>query len=506
MPTRSLPFLLAGLLVVPLLPGSVAAAQTAPAQATPASVAAPVSSSSAPLTSLNAVLAGLRQSPGWRAADLSYRAAQLSLDSARTRAGLSLSAGANAALVRVPWENGAWQSSGTVTLSAGISVLPWSPALEGVRSAERALGAAATDLRSARASLTLQAAQAYAGARSAAQALALADTGAALSARVLETAQARRAQNLIPEESLLQSRGALAQAQAAQAQAARGVQSAAQSLARLLGTPVTLPGTAAEFAALPTLDGAATDEAALLARAAAARPEIVRALAGLADAQAGLAAARLDATLPDLTAAVQAGQLSDAQGNPGRLVSGSLNFKTGVLGAQVSLPLRNTDAVPSGVALSLTGTFPLLGSGRPQAAAQAVLGTQQAALALENARLGVELEVRTRFSDLQNARGALSALQLAQDQAAVALQSARARLDAGLGTALEVAQAELNLAQAAQALDRAAQDRALSALALAQATGELDPALLGSLPPALPNPSAPAPSTQTLPTDSGARP
>ncbi|MFC5848987.1 TolC family protein, partial [Deinococcus petrolearius] len=246
-----------------------------------------------------------------------------------------------------------------------------------------------------------------------------------------------------------------------------------------------------------------------LARAAAARPEIARALAGQADAQAALADQQRDATLPDLTASLQAGQLSDAQGNPGRLVSGSLNLKTGVLGAQVRLPLSDPGEIPNGVALSLSGTFPLLGSGRPQASAQARLGAQQAALALDNARLGVELEVRTRLADLQNARGALAALRSARDRAGVALQSARARLTAGLGTEPEVAQAELNLAQAAQALDRAAQDSALSALALAQATGELDPALLGSLPPTLPT-SAPNPAsslpTDSAPTDSGARP
>lgn len=528
----TLPLALGTLIPGPLSPGSWAGAQTAPVQPTPAQPApgqptpSPVSTSTptpatVPLTSLNAVLDRLRQSPGWRAADLSYRAAQLSLDSARSRAGLSLSVGGTAALVRVPWEGGEWQSSGTVTLSAGISVLPWSPALEAVRSAERALGVAATELRSARASLTLQAAQAYAGARGAAQALALADAQVALSTRLLAVTQAQRAQNLVPEESLLAGQGTLAQAQAAQAQAARGVQSAAQSLARLLGAAVTLPGTAAEFAPLPTLGdaaaGGAPDEATLIARAGAARPEITRARAGLADARAALEAARRDAALPDLTAAVQAGQLSDAQGNPGRLVSGSLNFKTGVLGAQVNLPLRDPGEIPSGVALSLSGSFGLLGSGRPQASAQAQLGAQQAELALDTARLGVELEVRTRLTELQDARGAVSALQLARQRAELNLQSARARLDAGLGTAPEVAQAELNVAQAAQALDRAAQDVALAALALAQATGELDPALLGSPPPTLPAPPAattapitPAPAEPTpaepTPTDSGARP
>ncbi|MFC5847310.1 TolC family protein, partial [Deinococcus petrolearius] len=282
MSTRSLPFLLVGLLSAPLSPGSLAAAQTsptpapvpqqvpvttAPANAAPATAApATTAPAAAPLASLDAVLARLRQSPGWRVADLNYRAAQLSLDSARSRAGLNLSVDSSAALVRVPWDGGAWQLSGAVSVGAGLSVLPWSPALEGVRGAERALGAAATELRAVRAGLTLQAAQAYAGARGAAQALALADAGLALSTRLLAVAQAQRAQNLVPEEGLLQSQGALAQAQATQAQAARGVQGAAQSLARLLGGPVTLPGSADAFALLLALGDGTADEAALLAR------------------------------------------------------------------------------------------------------------------------------------------------------------------------------------------------------------------------------------------------
>ena len=70
--------------------------------------------------------------------------------------------------------------------------------------------------------------------------------------------------------------------------------------------------------------------------------------------------AQLDARLPDLTASVRAGQLADAQGNPGRTVSGNLNVKAGTLGAQVSLPLRDTSAAPNGFALSLSASLPLL--------------------------------------------------------------------------------------------------------------------------------------------------
>jgi outer membrane protein len=70
---------------VPPPPGT-----TPPALQQPSSSTAQVQA--APLT-LNGVLTLLRQSPGWQSADLTYHAAQLALDSARTRAGLSLSVG-----------------------------------------------------------------------------------------------------------------------------------------------------------------------------------------------------------------------------------------------------------------------------------------------------------------------------------------------------------------------------------------------------------------------------
>lgn len=54
-------------------------------------------------------------------------------------------------------------------------MLPWSPLLEGVRSAERGVQTAALDLRGARAGLTTQLWQAYAGLRAAGDALTLAD-------------------------------------------------------------------------------------------------------------------------------------------------------------------------------------------------------------------------------------------------------------------------------------------------------------------------------------------
>ncbi|MFC4638453.1 TolC family protein [Deinococcus hohokamensis] len=478
-------------LLSPLLLGLLllgpAAAQTAPAM--PARVTgAPVVG---PVLSLETLLPLLREAPGWRAADLTYRAAELSLQSARTRAGLTLSVGGSASAVKVPWDSGEWSASSAVTLSAALSVLPWSPALEAVRSAERALGAASTELRGARAALTLQLAQAYAGARSAAASLALAEAQAALAAQGLQVAQAQRAQNLLSQENLLDRQGAQEQAQAGVAQARRALEVAAGQLRRLLGRDVPLPTDPQAYAPLGAellpaelraLAGAALNEADLLRRALVARPEVVRAQVGLSDAQIALEAARRAAGLPDVTASVQAGQLSDAQGRSGRTISAGLGVRSGVLSAQASLPLRDTGNIPNGVALNLSGTFTLLGRTEDQAVAQARLGAQQAALALDTARQAVELEVRTRLAELQNDQGALTALSTALTRAQTALDSARARLSAGLATPLEVRQAELGLLQARTTLNAALAQVTLAALALALATGQLDPLLLTPLP------------------------
>ncbi|WP_415791684.1 TolC family protein, partial [Deinococcus saxicola] len=449
------------------------------------------------LFALSDVLALLRGSPGWQSADLTYRAAQLALASARTRAGLSLGVGADSNLTKVPWDTGEWLGSATLNVSAALNVLPWSPAREAVRSAERALAAAAVDLRNSRATLTIQAVQAFAGARSAVTALALTDAQLALSIRLRAVADGQRAQNLITAEAVLERQSALESVQAAREKAARGVNLAAAQLTRVLGRPLTLPTDLSGFGTLPNLTPSG-DLNTLLSRALSARPEIAKAEGALADALAALADAQRNARLPDLTAGVRAGQLSDARGNAGRTVSGSLNSRTGVLGVQVSLPLKDTGDIPSGVALSLSGTYTLLGGAAAGELAQASQGVQQAQLGLSTARQGVDLDVRTRLSDYQDEVGGLTSLGTALIRAQTALDSARARVDAGLATALDVDQAALGVTQAQNAVEAQGAAVELAALQLLQATGELDPALLGQMP-ALPTPTAPPADFQPAP-------
>lgn len=483
-------------LLLPAVLG-VAAAQGAPPPTSPPPAPAPALSAAQPAAlTLPQLLRDLRTSPGWRGADLTYRAAELGLQSARARAGLTVQAGASASLSKFPWDSGDWALSPAVTASFALPVLPWSPQREAVRSAERALSAAAIELRSARAGLTVQALQAYASARNAAAARQLAAAQLALADNLLHVAGQQREQNLISQAALLERQAAAEQARAAAEQTDRGLTLAAAQLSRVLGRSVTLSGNPADYAPVSTLVPAGLLEQpldALLARALTQRPELARAQAGLADAQAALAAAERDQKVPDLTASVQAGQV--ASSGAGRTVGGSFGLKSGTVSGQVNFPLTEPTtkvtapgpdgapvtrevALPSGLALNLGGTFTLLGSGRSQATAQAQAATEQAALALDSARQGVELEVRSRFADLENARDALTAARTSLTRAETGLNDARARLEAGLGTALEVAQAELALTQARQTLANLEAQVALAALNLAQATGDLDPLLL----------------------------
>ncbi|WP_102127597.1 TolC family protein [Deinococcus planocerae] len=173
-----------------------------PAPPPPASPPAPaVQSVAAPLT-LPETLARLRQSPGWRSADLQYRAAELALESARARAGLNVTVGADASAVKVPLSSGDLTLNTTVTAQVSASVLPWSPALEAVRGAERGLARAGADLRAARLSATVNAVQAYLAARNAAAGLALADAQANLTARQLAVAQSQRGAGVLTAEGL----------------------------------------------------------------------------------------------------------------------------------------------------------------------------------------------------------------------------------------------------------------------------------------------------------------
>lgn len=472
------------LLVTFLLLGG-AQAQNAPPSPAPPTLNTPAPNPAAPTTltptTLTDVLTWLRAAPGWQAADYAYRAAELQVQAARIRAGVSLSAGGTLSATKIPWDSAEWAGSSSVNVSLSASVMPWSPAREALRSAERGLQAAAIELRRTRADLSVQAVQAYGGARQAAAGLGLARAGRELAAQAYEVAQSQRASGVIPVETLLERQTALQNAEAAQAQAERGLTLATNQLRRLLNREFSVPTDPAAFTPL-TFSVANPDEGALINRALSARPEVARAGASVQDALANVQAAELDARLPDLSAAAQFGQLGTTDSTGGKRVSGNFNLKSGVAGVQATWPLSDTSKLPTGAVLSLTANVPLLGRTQGTALEQARLGLSQAELALEQARQSVTLDVRTRLSEYLDEQGGLSALQTALTRAQTVLDAARARQEAGTGTALELRQAELSLAQAQNNLQTAQQRISIAALNLMQATGELDPFLLATLP------------------------
>jgi outer membrane protein TolC len=94
---------------------------------------------------------------------------------------------------------------------------------------------------------------------------------------------------------------------------------------------------------------------------------------------------------------------------------------------------------------------------------------------LESERLRISLEVRQAYLDLQEARARIHVARKEQDAAREALRVAQVRYSAGLGTSVEVTDAQVALARAGQNLADARYDELASAARLEAATGTRRP-------------------------------
>lgn len=510
---RLLPLTLA-LLLSPLASGQAAPpeVQPAPATAQPAPVAPPAPATVGSLT-LAQALASLTQAPGWRGAALQYLSASQSLDAARARAGLSVSAGASVTAAKVPID-GDWTTSTTLNLQAAINVLPWSSSKLSVIQATRALYRAGLDQRDSQNTLALSVVQGYLNAQQAVAALSAAQAQQRLAEQQLTVAQSQQAAGVLTQENLLSAQASQQQAAGAVAEAAGTLDVALRQLYNTLGNvPPTLAGlpvSATSFSSRPAVPAAPAGLDVLLARAAQGRSEILKAASDQSDAQAALAAARLDRLLPDLSVSAQYGQLaSTSTGTAGTTVSSGLNLKTGQLTASASLPLNQNSSSgtgtgttpPTSLALGLSGSFSLLNPVADATTQSAQTAVAAADLSLANARATVDLDVRQKYAGLQNALLGLNAPRTLLARAQTALESARARLQAGLAAPLDVQQAELNVAQAQNTLDAAVNTAYLASLSLGIATAEFSPALIVT-----PGGVLPAGATQTRTASTGGQP
>ena len=455
----------------PIPPADAQPTPLPPAESTPAAES-PVST-----LSFTQVQAALRSSPGWRSAEESFRAAQLSLDAARARAGLNLTVGGSASASKVPVDGGDW--NGNVTLSSQLSaaVLPYGSAYDGVRNAQQALARAALTLQDTRQTLTLSALQTYLSARTADVQARLSAAQVALATRRLEVAQAQRDNGVIRLEDLLTRQGELQTAQANAVDASASREISTRQLLSDLGLDVTA-APSLTLPSAPSVPNAPAPLDTLLARAGQSRIEIGQATSQLADAQSGLTSARRE-RLPNLSASVNYGELGGATGEAGRTVGGSLDFKTGVAAASLSLPLKDSTApIPTALGLGLTGSVNVFGRAENAAIASAQSGVRSAELALQSARSSVDLDVRRRYNDAQSTLRLLDVQRSALSRAQTTLASSQARLSAGLDTTLDVQAAELAVQSAQLGVDQAVNNAYLAARQLDKAAATLDTALI----------------------------
>ena len=406
--------------------------------------------------------------------------------------------GADLNAVKAPID-GDWTSGTTLNAQAGANVLPWSSAQGSVLLATRGLYRAGLDQRDSQNALALSVVQGYFTAQQARASLNLAAQQQGLAQRQFEVSRAQQAAGVLTQETLLSAQASAEQAAAAVQDAGSTFANALRQLYNTLGTDSlgtvpqgqgTVPqgqntapqgqnGADLNFVSRPAVPAAPAPLDTLLTRAAQGRSEILKALSNQADAQTALDAAKLDRALPDLSLKVQYGQLASGTGTAGNSLGSSLNFKTGQLSASASLPLDQKGTVPpTSLALGLSGSYAILNPVADSAVQSAQTSLTLAGLSLSSARASVDLDVRQKYAQLQSALIGLAAPRTLLVRAQTALSSAQARVQAGLGTALDAQQAELNVFQAQNALDVAVNAAYLASLSLSVAVAEFSPALI----------------------------
>ncbi|NJK44149.1 MAG: TolC family protein [Pleurocapsa sp. SU_196_0] len=188
--------------------------------------------------SVQGMVQQLPKSLEWQNADLTYQVAQRSLESARAAAGLKVSVGSDAsASFPVTTPNSGSSGSVSVNASATLSVLPWSSAFDGVRSAERALYRAGLARTDARNTLALSATQQYFDARNAATTLENATRVENLNAQQLAVAQKQFQNGQVSKDSLETTRQNLETARLNTLQARQNAELARLQFFQTLGIP-----------------------------------------------------------------------------------------------------------------------------------------------------------------------------------------------------------------------------------------------------------------------------
>jgi len=209
------------------------------------------------------------------------------------------------------------------------------------------------------------------------------------------------------------------------------------TLSNILGVPIP-PGTA-----LITEPAASEVEAqdldSLLAEAVARRPDLRSAEANAAAADALLAVARA-ARQPYVSAAM----------------SYTLRESTTVPGETIGTPGTDLVVSQSSGYISLSATWSLFNAGQVEGeVATAKAGLAQARKLVESERQQIELEVKSAYMTLESAQAQVAAARKEVTQAQEARRIATLRYQEGVGTSVEILDAEANLEEAKTRLNSA---------------------------------------------------
>ncbi|RIH82496.1 Outer membrane protein TolC [Meiothermus luteus] len=413
---------------------------------------------------LSQALEALPRTLDWQSADQAYESALRQLEAALAARRLSLSGGADYALREVSG------SSLSLSATASLGLLPWSSSADTVASAERGLRRAALTRKEARNSLYLSLHTQYFNLRQAQADLEIAQATVALRERQLQIVRAQNQAGTATLSDLLTAQQNLDSARSGLVSAQGALELARLTLASTLGLRPEQLGSPSTAPQAPELPGEGLE--ALVQRALAERPDVLRAAIGLEEAQANLASAQRDRLLP--SAALSAGY-SGANAS----LSAGLNLKNGTLSLSAGVPLVQGNSAQQGWAVGLSLSLPIVDPAADSQIGSAQTALKAAELALDSARKAAELDVRQKYQNLLTAKAGVAAAQTALRAAEQNLSTARARLQAGTGTAVEVQAAELSLRQAQRNLEAATTQAQLAALALYAALGTDLTATLG---------------------------
>lgn len=445
-------------------------ASTSPATTSPATLAGVA----APTFGFQDALTGLSASAQYRQLQLTLAAAQVQAQAAQAATGFtagvsgSASYGSSTTTDSTGTATEGTSLSANLTASASLPVLPWSAANLSAQSAARSYAVAQVTFAQAVAALKTAVEQAYGRAVTAQLNLSIAQNSLTLSQRQLTQVTAFQANNNATVQSVQAAQAAVQTATVAVVSAQNELDSSRRALGTLVGRDLSAAVFDGNLASAVAGVALPAQQAALVA-AQAFSPALASAQKAVTDAQTAVTTAERNRRLPAATVTAQYGPGSGT-GRSG--LSTSLNVQTGLLSASYSQPLSSASSSGSAsFALGLSASFNVLDPAADGALKVAQLQLQQAQVGVTVQQATLNQGLLDAYSAAQVAAQSILARVSSVTAYTTALDTARARLAAGLSTETDVLNAEIALAQALRDLNSAQIAALTTAAQLSALTG-----------------------------------